>query len=41
MISELVGSKNNFTIVEGASQFNESSVTKAYANQLQTDTIDH
>ncbi len=37
MLSELEGFKNNFTIVNGNSQFNEKSKTKAYANQLQTD----
>ena len=37
MISELEGSTNNFTIVNGSSQFNASNSSKAYANQLQTD----
>lgn len=36
MISELESSTNNFSIVKGDSKFNESNVSKAYANQLQT-----
>jgi hypothetical protein len=37
MLSELQGSKNNFTIEKGASHFSENNPIKAYANQLQTD----